>query len=313
MRIRLAVGVLISLVALLSLAGSASACATASLRLSPSAGPGDPVSFSISGIEPGATYSLSLDGRVVASGTNDTPYNGVSGTFTMPDFGSRSLTVTGFGHTFHAADSDSQDPVSSMVYEPPAPPSTPAPASSSSPLPKPESESAQQAHGVEQHGPTAVAENAAKKQKHDSPTTGAGAGAAPTDAVGSEQGPSRPSSGSGEANESGSVEANQSAEESSGVPHKVLDAIGSTTKVGPADVPTIGVLAMGLILIAGTALAAFVIYLLRRGPDPKAAIKAPAPLDPDPVEAELQEMIAEEMARKLLRDLDLGEPSVSSR
>jgi hypothetical protein len=48
-----------------------------------------------------------------------------------------------------------------------------------------------------------------------------------------------------------------------------------------------------------------VIYLLQTGPDPRAAIKAPAPLGPDPVDVELQEMIADEMARQLLSDLDL--------
>jgi hypothetical protein len=306
MRIRVAFGFLIGLLALFPLAGSASACATASLRLDPSAGPGDTVSFSISGIEPGATYTLSLGGHEVASGTNNTPYNGVSGTFTMPNLGTQPVTVTGFGHTFHAADSDAQDPVSSMAYEPPAPPSTSAPAASAPPKPEPEPKAVHPAHRVKVQPPVAVAQHTAKKQKQDSPTTGSGAAAAPADAARSAPGPSDPNSG-------GSGEAKGSAEESSGVRHNVLDEIGSTTRVGPADVPTVGLLAMGLIFIVGTAVAAFVIYLLRRGPDPEAAIKAPAPLGHDPVEVELQEVIAEEMARRLLSDLDLGEPSVSSR
>jgi hypothetical protein len=306
MRIRVAFGFLIGLLALFPLAGSASACATASLRLDPSAGPGDTVSFSISGIEPGATYTLNLGGHEVASGANNTPYNGVSGTFTMPNLGTQPVTVTGFGHTFHAADSDAHDPVSSMAYEPPAPSSTSAPAASAPPKPEPEPKAVHPAHRVKVQPPVAVAQHTAKKQKQDSPTTGSGAAAAPADAVRSAPGPSDPNSG-------GSGEAKRSAEESSGVRHKVVDAIGSTTRVGPADVPTVGLLAMGLIFIAGTAMAAFVIYLMRRGPDPKAAIKAPAPLGRDPVEVELQEMIAEEMARQLLSDLNLGEPSVSSR
>ena len=308
MRIRVAFGFLIGLLAFFPLAGSASACATASLRLDPSAGPGDTVSFSISGIEPGATYTLSLGGQEVASGTNNTPYNGVSGTFTMPNLGTQPVTVTGFGHTFHAADSDAQDPVSSMAYDPPPPSSTSAPAASAPPKPEPEPqpEAVHPAPRVKVQPPVAVAQHAAKKQKQDSPTNGAGARAAPADAVRSAPRPRDPNSG-----ESGGAKG--SAEESSGARHKVLDAIGSTTRVGPADVPTVGLLALGLIVIAGTAVAAFVIYLLRRGPDPEAAIKAPAPLGHDPVELELQEMIAEEMARRLLSDLNLGEPSVSSR
>jgi hypothetical protein len=63
-----------------------------------------------------------------------------------------------------------------------------------------------------------------------------------------------------------------------------------------------GLLLMALIFIAGTALTGFVIYLSQAGPDPEAA---PVPLDP--VEAELQEMIGDEMARQLLSDLGLGE------
>lgn len=306
MRIRVAFGFLIGLLALFPLAGSASACATASLRLDPSAGPGDTVSFSISGIEPGATYTLNLGGHEVASGTNNTPYNGVSGTFTMPNLGTQAVTVTGFGHTFHAADSDAQDPVSSMAYEPPAPSSTAAPAASAPPKPEPAPEAVHPAQRVKEQRPVAVAQHTAKKQKQDSPTNGSGARAAPADAARSAPGP-------GDPNSRGSGETKGSAEESSGVRHNVLDAIGSTTRVGPADVPTVGLLAMGLIFLVGTAVAAFVIYLLRRGPDPEAAIKAPAPLGHDPVEVELQEMIAEEMARQLLSDLDLGEPSVNSR
>jgi hypothetical protein len=201
--------------------------------------------------------------------------------------------------------------VSSIAYEPPAPSATSAPAASASPPaasapPKPEPRTVHPAPRVELQGPVAIAQHTAKKQKQDSPTTGSEAGAAPADAVGSAPGPSDPNSG-------GSAEAKGSAEESSGVPHEVLDGIGSTRRVGPADVPTAGLLAMGVIFIAGTAMAGFVIYLMRRGPDPKAAIKAPAPLGHDPVEVELQEIIAEEMARRLLSDLDLGEPSVSSR
>jgi hypothetical protein len=303
MRIRVAFGVLIGVLALFPLAGSASACATASLTLSSSAGPGDTVWFSISGIEPGATYSLSLDGREVASGTNNTSYNGVSGTFTMPDFGARPLTVTGFAHTFHAADSDTQDPASSMAYEPPGPPPPPVGASA----PKGSAEPTQQASVRKHHRPPlpiAIAKHEAKKQRHDSPSTGTAVGAAPADAVGSEPGPSNPNSGSGEAKTSD--------EASSSAPHRVLDALGSTTKVGPAGVPTIGLLAIALIFIVGTGLAALVIYISQTGPDPQAATKAPAPLGHDPVEVELQEMIGEEMARQLLSDLDLAEPPVSS-
>jgi hypothetical protein len=96
-------------------------------------------------------------------------------------------------------------------------------------------------------------------------------------------------------------------EASSGVPDRVLGALGSATSVGPANVPTLGLILIAVLAIVGAALAAFVIYLFRSGPDPDAAHKSPVPPGPDPVEAELQEIIADEMARKLISDLDLTE------
>lgn len=308
MRLRVGLGIVISAVALFAVVSSASACATASLTFSPtSAGPGDTVSFSLSGIEPGATYRIELNGRTVASGTNQTNFNGVSGTFTMPDFGGEPATVTGFGHTFHAADSDSQDPSNSLGYVPPKPvkPAEPAP-----PKETPAPAQSQQPTAPSHHRPhrasppIQIAKQAAKKQRHDSAATGSAVGPAPADAVGNPTAPSNPSSGSGAGEAAGA--------KSAAAPKRVLDAIGSTTRVGPADVPTIGLLAIGLILLAAGGLAVFVIHLWRSGPDPDAAIRAPAPSGPDPVEAELQQIIADEMARQLLSDLDLVETSAGA-
>lgn len=297
MRIRIALGAVIATVALLSPAASASACATASLTLPPSAGPGDTVWFSISSIEPGATYTITLDGHEVASGTNDTSYNGVSGSFTMPDLGDQPTMATGFALSNHAADNDTQDPSRSMSYQPRVAPAAASPAPSAPPSSSVSAEKARRTHHAQR--PIAVAKHAAKRQRQDPPTTGAAAGAAPSTSVGSEPGPSDPSSGSGSVKDSKA--------ESSSVPHQVFGALGSTTSVGPAKVPTLGLLLMTLIFIAGTALAGLVIYLSQTGPDPKAAIKSPAPLGHDPVEVELQEMIGNEMARQLLSDLELGE------
>ncbi|HKH41761.1 MAG TPA: hypothetical protein VKA41_07870 [Solirubrobacterales bacterium] len=68
-----------------------------------------------------------------------------------------------------------------------------------------------------------------------------------------------------------------------------------------------GLLLMAVIFVAASAVAAFLIYLFRSGPDLEAVTKSPEPPGPDPVEAELQGIIADEMARKLLSDLDLTE------
>jgi hypothetical protein len=226
----------------------------------------------------------------------------------MPDYGDQPRTVYVTLYAAHSEDNFEWDRPFAVRYTPPAstqPADSPAPTHASAPAQK---TSAPRVH-VHRPGPPppiAIAKHTAQGQKHDGGTNvGAGTGGAPAAAVGSQPGPTHPSSGSGEAKKPG--------EESSSAPHKVLNAIGSTTKVGPADVPTIGLLLIAVIVIAGAALAAFVIYLLRRGPDPEAAIKAPGPIDPDPVEAELQEMIADEMARQLLSDLDLGERTLTRR
>jgi hypothetical protein len=294
MRLRIGLGVTTAIAALWLFAGSAWACLTADLTTSPSAGPGDPVSFGISGIEPGAHYTVTFQGQTVASGTNTTNNNGVSGSFSMPDLGSQEQTTYAEADTIHPEDGESFHLTSSIEYLPPAPaaaPEQPAPAATSAPV-------SQARHHVRQQAPIAASPQVAK-QKQDPASTVAPAGSAPSNSVGSEPGPNDPGSGS--------AEAKGSTHESASVSHRALDALASTTSVGPAKVPTMGLLLMALIFIAGTALTGFVIYLSQTGPDPEAAIKAPAPVPLDPVEAELQEMIGDEMARQLLSDLELGE------
>lgn len=304
MRSRLGLVFLIAIVSCLAFTATASACPTAHLVLSPkTAGPGDTVSYSISGIDPNTTYSFTIAG-ITVSGTNDSS-PGDSGTFTMPDLGSQEQVLTAQGQCTCPGDVTPTPLSDDLTYVPPTPASPPA----TTPPAKTTDVPATRVSRIRHHRPSppvAVAKPSAQEEKRQGATpTGSAAGSAPSNSVGSQPGPRNPSSGSGESK--------QSETQSPSVPNKVLDAVGSTTKVGPADVPTIGLILMAVIVIAGAALAAFVIYLMRRGPDPEAAIKAPAPIDPDPVEAELQEIIAEEMARQLLSDLQLGEPTVTSR
>jgi hypothetical protein len=302
-RSRLGLAFLIAVASCLVFTASSSACQIANLQLDDSAGPGDTVSYSISGIEPTSSYSFTIAGKEI-SGTNTTGNPGVSGTFTMPDLGSQQLTLTAHGTCTCPQDANSQNLVDSMQYLPPPPP--PAATTTTAKTADAPTTQVSRARHHRPSLPVAVAKPVAREQKRQGGSpTGLAAGSAPSNSVGSEPGPSNPSSGSGEARRPGT--------QSSSVPDGVLNAIGSTTSVGPADIPTVGLLLIALIFIAGTGLAAVVIYILRRGPDPEAAIKAPAPIDPDPVEAELQEMIADEMARQLLSDLDLGEPTVRSR
>src|SRR5262245_10134910 len=96
MRSLLGLAFLIMVGSCLAFAVAASACPTSSLVLSPkTAGPGDTVSYSISGIDPNATYSFTIAGLTVSGINDSTP--GVDGTFTMPDLGSQQRTLTAQG------------------------------------------------------------------------------------------------------------------------------------------------------------------------------------------------------------------------
>lgn len=298
MRRRLGLGLLAGVAASLLFVASASACQIANLVLPSSAGPGDNVSYSISGIEPNATYSFTIAGTTV-SGTNTTGNNGVSGTFTMPDLGSQAQTLTADGQC-SCPDGPPAGLVAHMQYLPPPPPSSAAPAATSS---EPAATTQAAGHTARTHAHHSSPQLAVAKHRHAPASSGAAVGTASAGSVGSDPSAGISNSASGRTEQSS---AKHSAEHSS-VPHQILNALGSSTKVGPAKVPTIGLLLMAIIFIAGTALAAFLVAALQKGPDPLAAINAPAPVPEDPVEAELQEMIADEMARQVIVDLELGE------
>ncbi|HEX6586904.1 MAG TPA: hypothetical protein VF052_09140 [Solirubrobacterales bacterium] len=296
----------------LALAGFA---ATATACLEPrgylgisSAGPGDPVPFDITGTDPGAGYDVTAGGRGVASGIDGDggPGEGTSGSFTMPDFGDSSRAVSVMFNVQHEG-SNWQSP-ETIQYVPPAPAAAP-------------SEQAGAGDATNQGPPeksNKTSRPAAREPDKSDPKPVSAAPAAP--AVASAVRPARasepmrasePTRASEPIRAASEVSVSNRAEQS--VPDRVLDAVGSTTSVGPAKIPTAAMLTLAIVFVVGTALAAFVIYLLQTGPDPKAAIRAPAPLGHDPVEIELQEMIADEMARKLLADLGLGERPISSR
>src|SRR5262249_29462952 len=119
MRNRFVLGLVLGVICPLLGAASASACQIANLVLDPRPGPGDTVSYSISGIEPNATYGFTIAGTNV-SGTNTTANNGVSGTFTMPDLGSQPQTLTADGQC-SCPDGPPAGLVAHMQYVPPAP------------------------------------------------------------------------------------------------------------------------------------------------------------------------------------------------
>jgi hypothetical protein len=321
-RIRVALGLTVVTATVLFLVVPAWGCLGEDLTTSPSAGPGDPVSFSISGIQPGAHYSVTFEGRGVASGTNTSSNNGVSGSFSMPDLGSSPRTVYAYADTVHPDDGDSFHLSSAIEYQPPAAPSSGGSSGASSGASSGSSSGASSTsdstsatgsagHDSKQPHPSRN-QNAPASSHHQAnmnPSAKSETAATPGTVAAAHQ-PQVSASDSA----APSKEKERSSGAGSSVPDRVLGKLGSTTSVGPANVPTIGLLAIAVIFLVGAVLAAIVIYLFRSGPDSEAAKNSPVPPGPDPAEAELQEMIADEMARQLLDDLDLSEPAkVSSK
>src|SRR5262249_11522647 len=118
MRSRVALAFLTAAAACLAFAATASACQNVNLWLPGSAGPGDTVPYSISGISPGTTYSFVIGGKEVSGANTSTNLNGVSGTFTMPDLGSEQLTLTANGTCSCPEDANPQDISRPMLYIP---------------------------------------------------------------------------------------------------------------------------------------------------------------------------------------------------
>lgn len=87
----------ISTVIVIGGAQAARACNEPALALPGTANPSDTVRFSVTNTEPGASWSLSVEGSRVASGTDGTDDAGFVGSFRMPDFDSTQtvyVTVT---------------------------------------------------------------------------------------------------------------------------------------------------------------------------------------------------------------------------
>jgi hypothetical protein len=310
MRLRVPLAFLVTVASCLAFTPSAWACPTTTLALDQSAGPGDTVSYSIAGIVPGATYSFTIAGQEISGKNTSSTDNGVSGTFTMPDLGSQALTLTANGSCSCPDSADNPGLHGEMQYLPPppaAPPSSgPSQGSESKPAPAiPVGNSQEPTASAKPHAPTASPSHPAAAPSAQSSGSGAQLGTE----VAAPQAVSTPSDSAAQAQ---AKTEERRGKASSSVPGRVLDTIGGTTSVGPAKVPTLGLVMIALMLITGLGLAGLAIYILRNGPDPNAAVREPAPTGPDPIEAELQEIIADEMAKKLLTDLDLVKPPVGS-
>jgi hypothetical protein len=128
---RLAVAILAA-VSLLCAAPPAYACQFPNLSLlAPSAGPGEQVGFTISEVDQGARWDVYLEGQWVAGDISDG--RPVRGSFPMHDLGSTSYTATVSAQVDHD-DGPNQPPLGRLEYRAPAPPAELGPQQSTSPV-----------------------------------------------------------------------------------------------------------------------------------------------------------------------------------
>jgi hypothetical protein len=131
MVLRFAVAV-VGAVSLLCAAPQAYACQFPDFSLvTTSAGPGDEVGFTISEVDQNARWDVYLAGQWVAGEVSDG--SPVRRSFTMPDLGSRSYSVTVSAQIDHD-DGPSQPTPERLEYRAPAPPSEPSPEPSPAPM-----------------------------------------------------------------------------------------------------------------------------------------------------------------------------------
>ncbi len=302
MRLRVCVGFFLAL-AFAMLPSQAAACNVEGIAVTPSAGAGGTIGWSIGNMTPGATYSVTFNGQKEEG--KATPNGSAWDSFTMPDLGNseQKLTVSALiTHPPSAEDPGTfQPPPSTVTYVPPsAPPASPPPPTGGpGPTAGPTSGASAATRALHLHTPTIAS----------SASTGAAGGHNTADTADATYGATNASAPASAAAETARAGASASGKRSERARASVLDhassLLGDSTRIGPAEVPNLALGLAALIFVLGTALTAFVIYILNTGPDPRAAIRSPAPPGPDPLESELQEILATEMARSLLAQLSL--------
>jgi hypothetical protein len=306
---------MVALVGLATLVGAATAlgCLEPNGYAGPNAGgpssygPNDPTPFKITGTDEGAPYTVKvIDGGTTAatfSYTDSDSKQGTGGTFTMPDLGDspRSVEVR-----FDVAHEGTTYPSTDFVnYEPPAPPADPNPATPGAmPAAGPADQGTKEGQRGAPHQAPELGTSAAQ-----SPGSPAPAGSGQPTSLSEPQQTAESASETARAAESQSERAasgaNQRAgrEDEAGVGLPSLAELATDdTQVGPLAVPTIGLALLALLLVGGTLTLSVVFFLAGRAmPDPRrVAIEVGAALDPDTIEAELQGLISEQRAKRLL-------------
>lgn len=297
--------ILLTVVSLLGMgAGAAWACNEPRLDPSPdTAGPNDPVGFTITGTDPGAAYTVTIEGQTVASGTDGTQAAGTTGSFTMPDLGSESRTVYLEAVVQH--DGSQWKPPATMQYQ--AVPTPPPDDSDQGPAPGGDTPSEQGSPGGHRSS-DAVNQDAISAVPTPAPAAAPVPAAAPS--TGSPVADEPAFVGSTAAVEAETPESVRHAarqaneeDESTWIPlPRAPEALTGETEIGDVTVANEVLLALALLAVLGLGGGGLVFVLARRlGPDPQhVAAEVARGFDEMEIEAELQEIIAEERARREL-------------
>jgi hypothetical protein len=325
-------GLVASVVAAVAMTGASNAwaCNEPAIHIADtSAGPGDTVRFTLSDTQPGATYTVWVEGRVVATGEDTTAAQGYRGTFTMPDLGGSTRSVYVKGEIRHMDESAEHVFDGPWTTEPqfqftrPASPGAAPPAREPVHAPAPTEAPERQRPPVDTEPGTPAG---------SSPSTGTGPAGPAT--PGPPSSPVKPADPSGSSRPEMTAAAKAAAES----PSRAIARDRASRAAAPAPVrrpeqvekgdaapltrpdetptaPSAFLVAIALIVLAGAA--SVMLRLLRRGgatPSGDRTPTVPPWIPPDVrreawardvlIEAELQELIAEERARELAADRD---------
>lgn len=330
---RVGASALLVLLALSLLPAAAQACLDPGFSAAPEAGPGDDVPVNITDVKGGSTIEFYVDGQPVDV-TDPTPAGpDHATTFRMPDLGSEARSAAVHMVVLHddidgGSYSTMPQRISYVAPAPPPvvdpPPSQPdAPAGATEPPAQPVADGHEQA---EQNGQrngggfanSGTADGSDSTGAADAPTTApaglaaaAVAGSPTTSAVaqtGSTASGAAQSATTHEASAARSGEQIAASATAADPARGAVDPEGSgisrllagTSHIGPVAVPTIGLVALGVILLLATsALAAVFFVSARLMPKSEVlAVEVGEALDADAIEAELQQIIREETAKK---------------
>ncbi len=297
-------------------AATALACSEPNLVLGESqAGAGDIVSYSVSGTDQGASYTLSVDGTGVGSGTDSTAAPGTSGSFTMPDLGNTPHSAYVRLLTTHEGNEwASYQPIQ---YTVPAPAGTPSGFAGAPSLSKAGSEKSKA--GSEKASRTSHP----RSRSRSDGDTGNGLAASPPGVAGAGS-PTVQTRSASTRDSSAAGEQAAVAAAAGSARRSAATVVGSQPFDVPAGfaIPGYFLLALAMALLTGVGVIGVLVARRRPDGDDPAAVPAGSGLwTPPPfraeatmrgmlIEAELQEMIAEQRAAMLLGPAEEAEPEL---